>query len=69
MMTQGGRVTEAGLIRDGVYGLAALLEQLLSQQDALPGKPALRRRAGVLDETPGKGALGHVRAGGQLPHG
>jgi hypothetical protein len=68
VVPQRGRVAEARPVRDGVDGLVALLEQLLGQQDALPDKPALRRRARVLDETAGEGPLRHVRARRQLAH-
>jgi hypothetical protein len=69
VVPQGGGIAEAGLVGDGVDGVVTFLEQLLGQQDALPGQPALRCGAGLPDETTGEGALGHVRAGGQLPHG
>ena len=68
-MTQRGRVAEPGPVGDRVHRLVALLQQLLGQQDALPDQPALRRGAGVLYEPAGEGPLGHVRPGGQLPHG
>src|SRR5271165_2428811 len=69
VVPQGGRVAEAGPVGDRVYSLVAFLEQLLGQQDPLPDEPPLRSGAGVLHETAGKGPLGHVRAGGQLPDG
>src|SRR5271170_7807457 len=50
VVTQGGRVAEAGPVRDGVHGLVGLLEQLLGQQDSLPDEPPLRRGPGVLHE-------------------
>src|SRR6266566_9135490 len=69
VVAQRGRVAEAGPVGDRVHRLVALLQQLLGQQDALPGQPALRRGAGVLHEAPGEGPLGHVRARGQVTHG
>src|SRR6266853_1290606 len=69
VVPQGGRVAEAGVVGDRVHRLVALLEQLLGQQDALPDQPQLRRGSRVLHEAPGKGPLGHVRAGRQLAHG
>src|SRR6266550_8783929 len=69
VMAQRGRVAEAGPVGDRVHRLVALLQQLLSQQDALPDQPALRRGAGVLHEAPGEGPLRHVRPRGQLAYG
>src|SRR5882757_112651 len=69
VVAQRGRVAEAGPVGDRVHRLVALLQQLLSQQDALPDQPALRRGAGVLHEAPGEGPLRHVRPRGQLAHG
>src|SRR4029077_6995153 len=66
VVTQRGRVAEAGPVGDRVHRLVALLQQLLGQQDALPDQPALRRGAGVLHEAPGEGPLRHVRPRGQL---
>jgi hypothetical protein len=62
------RVAEAGPAGDRIDGLVCLLEQLLSQQDPLTDEPALRCRAGVLNEPAGEGSLGHVRASGEIPH-
>jgi hypothetical protein len=69
MVPQGHRVAEPAPLGDGVDGLVGLLEQLLGEQDPLPGQPALRGGAGVLDELPGERAFRHVRPGGQLAHG
>src|SRR5580692_12082561 len=69
VVAQGGGVTEAGSVGDDVDGLVGLLEELLGQQDALPGEPALWGGPGVLHEAARKGPLGHVRAGGQLADG
>src|SRR5579859_7817079 len=66
VVAQGGGVAEAGPVGDGVDGLVGFLEELLSQQDALPGEPALRGGPGVGDEAAGEGPLRHVRARGQL---
>jgi hypothetical protein len=69
MVAQGHRVAEAAPLGDVVDGLVGLLEQLLGEQDPLPGQPALRGGAGVLDEPAGECPLGHVRPGRQLAHG
>src|SRR4029077_2404604 len=56
VVAQRGRVAEAGPVGDRVHRLVALLQQLLSQQDALPDQPALRRSAGALHDAAGQGA-------------
>src|SRR5260370_41188713 len=65
VVAQGGGVAEAGSVGDGVDGLVGLLEELLGQQDALPGEPALRGGPGVLHEAAGEGPLAHRCAGGR----
>jgi hypothetical protein len=69
VVPQGGRVAEAGPVRNGIDGLVGLFQELLGQQDALADQPALRGGPGVLYETPGEGPFGHAGPGGQLPHG
>ena len=65
-MAERGRVPEPGPFRYHVHRLVGFLQQLLGEQDALPGQPALRRRAGLLDEPPRERPRRHGRQARQL---
>jgi hypothetical protein len=68
-MAQRHRIAEPSLCGHLVHAVPGFLEQPLGQQDPLPGQPAQRRGAGLLDEPPGERPRRHVRQRRQFGHG